>query len=194
MKHVDEAKRRECLHPGCSRPSLYPSRPGLHSTAFLANTAGPQFCSRACADEDFDELTIFTQHHVDEETCALPGCWEYVMRFVTWRSLHFCCEAHRVLHAGCDGGHALTSEPYIMKEITAYRYPVPLGAWVRCMLLADVAAGNALVTTTKNLPPMWSPPPGIHSVVGEVGPNKVDELVCYDPVAALPTHFIVYRP
>ena len=42
------------------------------------------------------------------------------------------------------------------------------GARVRCMLVADVAAGNALVTTDKDFPQTWTPPPGIHSVVGEV--------------------------
>lgn len=36
------------------------------------------------------------------------------------------------------------------------------------MLVADVAAGNALVTTQKNFPDTWTPPPEIHSVVGEV--------------------------
>lgn len=36
------------------------------------------------------------------------------------------------------------------------------------MLVADVAAGNALVTTEKKFPDSWTPPPGIHSVVGEV--------------------------
>ncbi|CAN0060000.1 unnamed protein product, partial [Pylaiella littoralis] len=68
------------------------------------------------------------------------------------------------------------------------------GKEVRCMLVADVAAGNALVTTDKDFPQMTEPPTGYHSIVGEVGPNlKSDELVVYDEAAALPTHFVVYR-
>lgn len=37
------------------------------------------------------------------------------------------------------------------------------------MLVADVAAGNALVTTEKYFPKMARPPVGYDSVVGEVG-------------------------
>ncbi|CAM9884142.1 unnamed protein product [Ectocarpus fasciculatus] len=68
------------------------------------------------------------------------------------------------------------------------------GTTVRCMLVADVAAGKACVTTEKYFPQMEQPPEGFDSVVGEVGPNlNYDELVVYDPAAALPTHFVVYR-
>ena len=42
------------------------------------------------------------------------------------------------------------------------------GSWIRCMLVANVAAGNSLVTKRKHFDPMWRPPPGINSVVGEV--------------------------
>ncbi|CAM9262023.1 unnamed protein product [Scytosiphon promiscuus] len=68
------------------------------------------------------------------------------------------------------------------------------GTMVRCMLVADVAAGNALLTYEKDFPEMTKTPPGYDSIVGEVGPQlNYDELVVYDPAAALPTHFIVYR-
>ncbi|CAM9513720.1 unnamed protein product [Ectocarpus sp. 6 AP-2014] len=68
------------------------------------------------------------------------------------------------------------------------------GTKVRCMLVADVAAGKAFVTTEKYFPQMERPPLGYNSVVGEVGPHlNYDELVVYDPAAALPTHFVVYR-
>eukprot|EP00752_Nemacystus_decipiens_P006919 g6213.t1 len=279
-KHAGEAKRRECLRTGCSR------------TAFLANTAGPQFCSRACADAECVGPTTLDPY-VGWITCNLPGCLENSLRFVTWRSLHFCCEAHRVLHftsrwqsekpvggpevvdiikINIDGQirdrhedyktmvpnvrrrfHGTSSsracrfyvggsmclhpdcglcniatqgfkiEGKVGRSLVRNNRPQWLmygrgiyftsvsgkanffsqytakraadGAWVRCMLVADVAAGNALVTTQKNFPPAWTPPPFIHSVVGEAGPDKkADELVCYDPAAALPTHFVVYRP
>lgn len=43
------------------------------------------------------------------------------------------------------------------------------GTTVRCMLVADVAAGNAMKTKEKCFPQMARPPLGYNSVVGEVG-------------------------
>ncbi len=42
------------------------------------------------------------------------------------------------------------------------------GKWVRCMFVANVAAGNALVTKKKHFSETWTPPPEFQSVVGEV--------------------------
>ncbi|CBN75142.1 conserved unknown protein [Ectocarpus siliculosus] len=330
MKHVHEAKSRECARSECSR------------TAFLANTAGLQFCSRACVNEALGETTstVLNQTLDDETNCGLPGCQQKALPGGTWRSLRFCSEAHRILFVQrtpvpfgqpsaepyttqvvvardntsalelrfLDEGHPehksladqftskwLHSKPKLGVEVLNvvkievprevrerhedYKTMVPNvrrrfhgtfssricrfyvggsmclrpdcglcnicmrgfkiednvghspargkrrqwlmygkglyfssvsgkandfsaeteklatdGTTVRCMLVADVAAGKAFVTTEKYFPQMERPPLGYNSVVGEVGPHlNYDELVVYDPAAALPTHFVVYR-
>lgn len=86
---------------GFSDPPLPPF--GSRRTAFLTNTAGPQYCSRACADEEDGTMTMIGLY-VGEVYCGLPGCWEKALRCVPWRSLHFCCEAHRVLQVSKKKG------------------------------------------------------------------------------------------
>lgn len=77
--------------------SLPPARPVSFRTAFLANTAGPQFCSRTCADLECGGSTTLNPSY-GEVWCGLPGGWLRALPFVTWRSLHYCCETHRFLH------------------------------------------------------------------------------------------------
>lgn len=66
-------------------------------TAFLAGVEGPQYCSRACADEDYGGATFLSQFFCGDVLCALPFCGENALPFSKWRSLYFCCEAHRVM-------------------------------------------------------------------------------------------------
>ncbi|CAM9345382.1 unnamed protein product [Ectocarpus sp. 12 AP-2014] len=67
------------------------------------------------------------------------------------------------------------------------------GTRLRCMFVANVAAGKAYSTKEKALDDDKCPPPGYESVVGEVGEGmNYDELVVYKEEAALPTHLIVY--
>ncbi|CAM9262096.1 unnamed protein product [Scytosiphon promiscuus] len=67
------------------------------------------------------------------------------------------------------------------------------GRRVRCVFVANVAAGNTYNTTQVGLQPTMCPPNGYNSVVGEVGAGlNHDELVVYNDEAALPTHMIVY--
>ncbi|CAM9848754.1 unnamed protein product [Pylaiella littoralis] len=67
------------------------------------------------------------------------------------------------------------------------------GSKLRCMFVANVAAGKAHTTKDRDLPIKMCPPAGYDSVVGEVGQGlNYDELVVYKDEAALPTHLIVY--
>ncbi|CAB1106272.1 unnamed protein product [Ectocarpus sp. CCAP 1310/34] len=64
---------------------------------------------------------------------------------------------------------------------------------LRCMFVANVAAGKAYPTKENALDDDKCPPPGYESGVGEVGHGlNYDELVVYEEEAALPTHLIVY--
>lgn len=47
------------------------------------------------------------------------------------------------------------------------------GKMVRCMLVADVAAGKAHRTFEKDFPEMTEPPMGYNSVVGEARPLRI---------------------
>lgn len=63
------------------------------------------------------------------------------------------------------------------------------GSIVRCMLVADVAAGNTFLTYEKNFPELTEPPSGYHSIVGEARTLMIilpgsGKSVCQD---ALPT-------
>ncbi|CAM9472315.1 unnamed protein product [Ectocarpus sp. 13 AM-2016] len=67
------------------------------------------------------------------------------------------------------------------------------GRRLRCMFVANVAAGKAFKTHRTSLQQNECPPAGYDSVVGEVGQGlNYDELVVYKDEAALPTHLIVY--
>jgi len=87
----------------------------------------------------------------------------------------FMLEAHRtryslnVHHASAPLRHPLTLHANVTWIfLWMQQQQAADGAWVRCMLVASVAAGNALVTKQKQFPPTWRPPPEFHSVVGEV--------------------------
>lgn len=71
-------------------------------TAFLAGVGGPQYCSRACANEDYGGAAALSQLFLGDAPCALPGCWESALPFSTWQSQYFCCEAHRILKASIE--------------------------------------------------------------------------------------------
>ncbi|CAM9262171.1 unnamed protein product [Scytosiphon promiscuus] len=67
------------------------------------------------------------------------------------------------------------------------------GKRLRCVFVANVAAGKTYNTTQGSLQHSTCPPVGYDSVVAEVGAGlNYDELVVYKNEAALPTHMIVY--
>ena len=65
--------------------------------------------------------------------------------------------------------------------------------YYRAMLLFDVAQGKRFIIKRNNTT-LSEPPPGYDSVYGRRGTSlNYDEIVVYDPDAALPTHILIYE-
>ena len=63
----------------------------------------------------------------------------------------------------------------------------------RAMLLFDVAEGKRFILKRDNIR-LTAPPSGYDSVYGRRGASlNYDEIVVYDPDAALPTHILIYE-